>query len=232
MTAPEREALAPRARSRARRRRRRALGAHERRFTWWNHGLNYSRNLGMRLDMIAADPVLAVRAGHHVDRPCRARRRTSVRSRCAPRRLRSHRAHAERADPLAHPSGCGRDRAGVGGKHSQTADERADAFDAPLLTSQRFVRGALHGLPRDLDRGTELVGHARLQHGSPRERRDRSELRSVPHDCSFRRGDLRELGVRVLADGDVRGLDGQAASARIRRIETVRRGDTARRRSA
>ncbi|MEO8694408.1 MAG: endonuclease/exonuclease/phosphatase family protein [Acidimicrobiales bacterium] len=36
-------------------------GAHERRFTWWNHGLNYSRNLGMRIDMIAADPELARR---------------------------------------------------------------------------------------------------------------------------------------------------------------------------
>ena len=32
---------------------------HERRFTWWNHGLNYSRNLGMRIDMIAADARLA-----------------------------------------------------------------------------------------------------------------------------------------------------------------------------
>jgi exodeoxyribonuclease-3 len=34
-------------------------GPRERRFTWWNHGLNYSRNLGMRLDVIAADRVLA-----------------------------------------------------------------------------------------------------------------------------------------------------------------------------
>ena len=34
-------------------------GAHERRFTWWNHGLNYSRNLGMRIDLLAADPDLA-----------------------------------------------------------------------------------------------------------------------------------------------------------------------------
>ena len=34
-------------------------GPHERRFTWWNHGLNYSRNLGMRLDMIATDHDLA-----------------------------------------------------------------------------------------------------------------------------------------------------------------------------
>ena len=61
MTAPEREALA-------------ALlgaglvdldvarwGAHERRFTWWNHGLNYSRNLGMRIDVLAADADLATR---------------------------------------------------------------------------------------------------------------------------------------------------------------------------
>jgi exodeoxyribonuclease III len=36
-------------------------GARARRFTWWNHGIGYSRNLGMRLDMIAADADLAVR---------------------------------------------------------------------------------------------------------------------------------------------------------------------------
>ena len=34
-------------------------GAHERRFTWWRHGLNYSRNLGMRIDVLAADDRLA-----------------------------------------------------------------------------------------------------------------------------------------------------------------------------
>lgn len=34
-------------------------GAHERRFTWWNHGISYSRNLGMRIDVIAADPATA-----------------------------------------------------------------------------------------------------------------------------------------------------------------------------
>ena len=36
-------------------------GADARRFTWWNHGLSYSRNLGMRLDVIAADLELADR---------------------------------------------------------------------------------------------------------------------------------------------------------------------------
>jgi exodeoxyribonuclease-3 len=36
-------------------------GPHERRFTWWNHGLNYSRNLGMRIDLLAADAQLAER---------------------------------------------------------------------------------------------------------------------------------------------------------------------------
>jgi exodeoxyribonuclease III len=36
-------------------------GPRARRFTWWNHGIGYSRNLGMRLDMIAADPQLAAR---------------------------------------------------------------------------------------------------------------------------------------------------------------------------
>ncbi|HEX3088821.1 MAG TPA: exodeoxyribonuclease III [Ilumatobacteraceae bacterium] len=36
-------------------------GAHQRRFTWWNHGLNYQRNLGMRIDLIAADRQLAAR---------------------------------------------------------------------------------------------------------------------------------------------------------------------------
>ncbi len=30
-------------------------GPRERRFTWWNHGLSYARNLGMRIDVIAAD---------------------------------------------------------------------------------------------------------------------------------------------------------------------------------
>jgi len=36
-------------------------GPHERRFTWWNHGFSYSRNLGMRIDLLAADPGLAER---------------------------------------------------------------------------------------------------------------------------------------------------------------------------
>ena len=40
---------------------RRRWGPQERRFTWWNHGLNYSRNLGMRIDLLAADPDLADR---------------------------------------------------------------------------------------------------------------------------------------------------------------------------
>ena len=39
----------------------RRWGLQERRFTWWNHGLNYSRNLGMRIDLLAADPGLADR---------------------------------------------------------------------------------------------------------------------------------------------------------------------------
>jgi len=34
-------------------------GPRERRFTWWNHGFSYSRNLGMRIDMLAADAHLA-----------------------------------------------------------------------------------------------------------------------------------------------------------------------------
>jgi exodeoxyribonuclease-3 len=36
-------------------------GAKARRFTWWNYGIGYSRNLGMRIDMIAADVQLAAR---------------------------------------------------------------------------------------------------------------------------------------------------------------------------
>ena len=36
-------------------------GARARRFTWWNHGISYQRDLGMRLDVIAADPSLAAR---------------------------------------------------------------------------------------------------------------------------------------------------------------------------
>jgi exodeoxyribonuclease-3 len=34
-------------------------GSRARRFTWWKHGLGYDRNLGMRLDVIAVDEVLA-----------------------------------------------------------------------------------------------------------------------------------------------------------------------------
>jgi exodeoxyribonuclease III len=36
-------------------------GSRSRRFTWWNHGIGYSRNLGMRLDIIATDRQLAER---------------------------------------------------------------------------------------------------------------------------------------------------------------------------
>jgi exodeoxyribonuclease-3 len=36
-------------------------GPRARRFTWWNYGIGYSRNLGMRLDVIACDPALAAR---------------------------------------------------------------------------------------------------------------------------------------------------------------------------
>jgi exodeoxyribonuclease-3 len=36
-------------------------GPRARRFTWWNHGIGYSRNLGMRLDIIATDAQLASR---------------------------------------------------------------------------------------------------------------------------------------------------------------------------
>lgn len=36
-------------------------GERARRFTWWNHGIGYSRNLGMRLDVIAAERSLAER---------------------------------------------------------------------------------------------------------------------------------------------------------------------------
>jgi exodeoxyribonuclease-3 len=39
----------------------RRWGPRERRFTWWNHGLNYSKNLGMRIDLLAADSDLADR---------------------------------------------------------------------------------------------------------------------------------------------------------------------------
>jgi exodeoxyribonuclease III len=36
-------------------------GARARRFTWWNHGISYGRDLGMRIDLIAADAGLAER---------------------------------------------------------------------------------------------------------------------------------------------------------------------------
>jgi exodeoxyribonuclease-3 len=52
-------------------------GPRARRFTWWNHGVGYARNLGMRIDLIASDHVLADRldttwidhAGRSDDRP-------------------------------------------------------------------------------------------------------------------------------------------------------------------
>jgi exodeoxyribonuclease-3 len=52
-------------------------GPRARRFTWWNHGFGYSRNLGMRIDLIAADHRLAERlattwidhAGRGAERP-------------------------------------------------------------------------------------------------------------------------------------------------------------------
>jgi exodeoxyribonuclease-3 len=36
-------------------------GAHARRFTWWKPGFGYSRNLGMRIDVLAVDRELASR---------------------------------------------------------------------------------------------------------------------------------------------------------------------------
>jgi exodeoxyribonuclease-3 len=36
-------------------------GPHARRFTWWNHGYGYSRNLGMRIDVLAVDTQTASR---------------------------------------------------------------------------------------------------------------------------------------------------------------------------
>jgi exodeoxyribonuclease-3 len=39
----------------------RAWGPRARRFTWWDHGIGYARNLGMRLDHLAVDPALATR---------------------------------------------------------------------------------------------------------------------------------------------------------------------------
>ena len=36
-------------------------GPRARRFTWWNPGFGYSRNLGMRIDVIAVDDALATR---------------------------------------------------------------------------------------------------------------------------------------------------------------------------
>ncbi|MGD9996301.1 MAG: exodeoxyribonuclease III [Ilumatobacteraceae bacterium] len=39
----------------------RRWGPRERRFTWWMHAANYARNLGMRIDLLAADHALAER---------------------------------------------------------------------------------------------------------------------------------------------------------------------------
>ena len=53
-------------------------GPHARRFTWWNHGIGYSRNLGMRLDLIAADRALAERlVTTWIDHAARAEQRPS-----------------------------------------------------------------------------------------------------------------------------------------------------------
>jgi exodeoxyribonuclease-3 len=50
-------------------------GPRARRFTWWNYGIGYSRNLGMRIDLIAADHALAERLDttwiDHVERGVR-----------------------------------------------------------------------------------------------------------------------------------------------------------------
>lgn len=47
-------------------------GPRARRFTWWNHGIGYSRNLGMRIDLLAADQATAERLAttwiDHVER--------------------------------------------------------------------------------------------------------------------------------------------------------------------
>jgi exodeoxyribonuclease-3 len=53
-------------------------GPRERRFTWWNHGIGYSRNLGMRLDVIAADREIAATVETTwIDHEERARERPS-----------------------------------------------------------------------------------------------------------------------------------------------------------
>jgi exodeoxyribonuclease-3 len=53
-------------------------GPRERRFTWWNHGIGYSRNLGMRLDVIAADrDVAATVKTTWIDHDERSRERPS-----------------------------------------------------------------------------------------------------------------------------------------------------------
>jgi exodeoxyribonuclease-3 len=54
-------------------------GERARRFTWWNFGpISYSRNLGMRIDVIATDPGLAARVDTTwIDHDERARERPS-----------------------------------------------------------------------------------------------------------------------------------------------------------
>lgn len=51
-------------------------GERARRFTWWNHGIGYPKNLGMRLDVIAVDRALAARLDttwiDHVERAAEA----------------------------------------------------------------------------------------------------------------------------------------------------------------
>jgi exodeoxyribonuclease III len=72
VTAPEREALAAVLDAGLVDLDARQWGARQRRFTWWNHGFSYSRNLGMRIDLLAADAGLAGRLAttwiDHVER--------------------------------------------------------------------------------------------------------------------------------------------------------------------
>ena len=56
----------------------RRWGPRARRFTWWNHGFGYSRNLGMRIDVLAASTPLAERLDTTwIDHPERASDRPS-----------------------------------------------------------------------------------------------------------------------------------------------------------
>ena len=130
-------------------------GPRARRFTWWNHGVGYTSNLGMRIDLIATDRALAGRLdttwidhlGRAEQRPSDTRPSSpiSIRRRDAERRsgpgadavvlgLVTGQAVDQPAD-LKHPFGSGRE-SGDDGRPSRSANR----FDTTRCCEARSVQ--------------------------------------------------------------------------------------------